>query len=349
MKKPVLTLLLMLFATPIFAQNPGEGVWANYDFVPGHRVLAFHDFEDTYTGNFPDRVEYLQGDMEVVQLSDAEQTNQVLRTQNEGRFIVPAGAHLPENLTVEFRMMATDQRAKALMYSPTEKAPIKSPGASLAALVEPQSTGLSVGKYTDGPKATQKLPEKAFLNKWVDVRIAVDGKYWKMYVDEKRVANIPQADFPRTDGLAFYFSVYPYDGGAVYLDDIRIAEGGRSMLYEELAANGKVITHGILFDVNSATLRPESTPTLLDIARMLDQHKDLKLRIEGHTDNTGNDERNDTLSKQRAESVQAWLMKHHQIDASRLTTDGFGATRPVAPNDTPEGRQENRRVELHRM
>ncbi len=351
MKKPVFTLILMLCAPIAFAQHPGDGVWANYDFVPGHRVLAFHDFEDTYTGNFPDRVEYLQGDMEVVQLSnpDTEPPNQVLRTQNEGRFIVPAGAALPEKFTLEFRLMATDQRARAMVYSPMEKAPIKSPGASLAALVEPQASGLSVGKYTDGPKATQKLPEHAFLNKWVDVRIAVDGTYWKMYVDEKRVANIPQADFPRTDGLAFYFSVYPYDGGAVYLDDIRIAEGGRSMLYEELSAKGSVVTHGLLFDFNSATLRPESTPTLLDIARMMNQHKDLKLRIEGHTDNTGSDDVNAMLSKQRAESVQDWLIRSHQIDASRLTTDGLGATRPTASNDTPEGRQENRRVELHKM
>lgn len=344
--KKLLLLLSLVLTSAAFAQDPGTGVWANYDFVPGHRVLAFHDFEDTYTGNFPDRVEYLQGDMEVVQLGD---DNQVLRTKNEGRFIVPAGVTLPERFTVEFNVMATDQRAKVLMYSPDEKAPIKSPGETLAAIVEPQGSGLSVGKYNDGPKATQKLADKAFVNNWINVRIAVDKKYWKMYVDEKRVANIPQVDFPRGGGLAFYFSVYPYDDGEVYIDDIRLAEGGRSMLYDDLNAEGKVVTHGILFDINSANLRPESTPTLMDLARMLETHEDLKIRIEGHTDNTGSDETNRSLSRARAERVRDWLVENRHIDAGRLETEGLGATRPVTSNDTPEGRQENRRVELHKL
>ena len=343
--------IICLFLIPInaFSQNsdnPGEGAWANYDFVPGHNVLAYHDFENTYVGNFPDRVQYLKGDMEVVQLEDG---NQVLRTKNEGRFIVPAGTTLPDKFTIEFRVSATDARSKVMVYSTTEKAPIKSPGSTLAAVVEPNGSGLSVGKYQDGPKATQKLAKDAFLNRWVDVRIAIDGPYWKMYIDEKRVSNIPQITFPRTDGLAFYFSVYPYDDGDVYLDDIRIAEGGRSMLYDELMANGLVITHGILFDTNSATLRPESTPTLMDMARMLKKHADINLRIEGHTDNTGNDEINQPLSKERAESVRTWLIKNQNIDAGRLTTDGLGSTKPVSDNDTIEGRQANRRVELHKI
>ena len=339
-------LFMPLMAYSQSSSQPGEGIWANYDFVPGHNVLAYHDFEDTYVGNFPDRIQYLKGDMEVVQL---ESGNQVLRTKNEGRFVVPAQANLPAKFTIEFRISATDQRAKVMMYSPTEKAPIKSPGATIAAIVEPHGTGLSVGKYQDGPKATQKLADNIFLNKWIDVRIAVDDAYWKMYVGEKRVSNIPQVAFPRTDGLAFYFSVYPYDDGDVYLDDIRIAEGGRSMLYDELMANNMVITHGILFDVNSATLRPESTPTLMDMARMLKKHDTMSLRIEGHTDNTGSDEVNQPLSQSRAESVRNWLINQQDIDPSRLTIAGHGAAKPVASNDSIEGRQANRRVELHKL
>lgn len=332
-------------ATAQPAESPGEGVWANYDFVPGHRVLAFHDFEDAYVGNFPDRVTYEQGDAEIVKLQDG---NQVLRTKNEARFLIPMQEPLPEKFTVEYRVSATDKRSKVMMYSPTEKN-IKSPGKLIAAMVDPAGSGLTVGKYNDGPKATQKLPEKGFLHHWIDVRIAVDGAYWKMYVDEKRVANIPKVDFPKGDGLAFYMSVYPYDDGDVYIDDIRIAAGGRSILYEAIAANGVAITHGILFDLNSAALRPESTPTLDDMAKMLKAHTDLKLRIEGHTDNSGSAEINQPLSQQRAEAVKKWLVEKRAIDASRLVAEGIGATKPVASNDTAEGRQENRRVELHRI
>lgn len=326
--------------------SPGSGVWANYDFVPGHRVMAFHDFEDAYVGNFPDRITYLKGDMEVVELADG---NKVLRTKNEGRFTVPFGETMPERFTVEFRVKATDKRSHVMMYAPSDKSVGRSPGNVLAAIVDPLGAGLTVGKYADGPKATQPLGDMALVENWVDVRIAIDKGYWKMYVNEKRVSNIPKVDFPREDGFAFKLSVYPYDEGDVYIDEIRIAEGGRSILYDELAANGSVITRGIFFDINSAMLRPESTPTLMDIATMLRDHEDLRLRIEGHTDNTGDAAINQPLSQQRAESVLNWLIDTQGIDKSRLEAKGLGAASPVAPNDTPEGRQENRRVELHRL
>ncbi len=343
--------LLGAFTRAAWAQTtapatPAEGVWANYDFVPGHRILAFHDFESTYVGNFPDRVTYLDGELEVVELPDK---NRVLRTQNVGRFVVPLGDGLPETFTVEFRVRANDARSFVMMYSPEEKGIGRAPAKTLAALVGPQATGLTVGKYNEGPKSTRAMDRGFLVEDWVDIRIAVDGPYWKMYAGETRVANIPQVDFPRGDGLAFYMSMYPHEANDLYIDDIRIAEGGRSILYDELSASGKVITQGILFDVNSDRLRPESTPTLMDIARMLSEHTDLRIRIEGHTDNTGTDGVNQPLSEKRAAAVIAWLVEAQGIDASRLESAGRGAQQPVAPNDTAEGRQENRRVELHRL
>lgn len=335
--------------SPLRAQSaagPGEGVWANYDFVPGHRVLAYHDFDATYVGNFPDRLTYLEGEMDVVKLPDG---NSVLRTQNVGRFVVPLAGPLPERFTVEFRVRATDARSSVMMYSPEEKGVGRSPGKTLAALIGPQATGLTVGKYVEGPKSTRGMDAGFLVEDWVDIRIAVDGRYWKMYAGEERVASIPQVDFPRGAGLAFYLSMYPHDGDDLYLDDVRIAEGGRAILYDELQATGHVITRGILFDTDSDRLRPESTPTLQDIASMLQQHPELRLRIEGHTDATGTDARNDALSAQRAEAVKTWLVNHKSITGDRLEVQGLGASRPVADNATAEGRQENRRVELHRL
>lgn len=163
--KPFLFFILLLTLTTVSVfgqatQKAGEGVWANYDFVPGNQVLAYHDFQNVYVGNFPDRIQYLAGDMEVVQLADG---NNVLRTNNEGRFVVSTGASLPEKFTVEFRVQATDKRSKVMMYSPTEKAPIKSPGSTLAALLDHQGTGLSVGKYEEGPKSLQKLAIETYM------------------------------------------------------------------------------------------------------------------------------------------------------------------------------------------
>lgn len=82
---------------------------------------------------------------------------------------------------------------------------------------------------------------------------------------------------------------------------------------------------------------------------MLTEHGDLKLTIEGHTDNVGAAASNQTLSEKRAAAVRQYLIDKHSVDASRLTAKGLGSTKPTTSNDTPEGRQNNRRVELVKM
>lgn len=79
---------------------------------------------------------------------------------------------------------------------------------------------------------------------------------------------------------------------------------------------------------------------------MLQEHADLKLTIEGHTDNVGNAQSNRELSEKRAAAVKAFLAATYGIDAARMTATGLGDQKPIAPNTTPEGRQQNRRVEL---
>ena len=120
----------------------------------------------------------------------------------------------------------------------------------------------------------------------------------------------------------------------------------RDGVVRALTASGRVSTQGILFDVNSDRIRGESTPTLKEIGEMLAQHVDLKLTIEGHTDNTGTATGNQALSERRAAAVRQYLIDTFKIDGGRLNSAGFGATRPVASNDTPVGRQNNRRVDL---
>jgi outer membrane protein OmpA-like peptidoglycan-associated protein len=75
----------------------------------------------------------------------------------------------------------------------------------------------------------------------------------------------------------------------------------------------------------------------------------VKVRIEGHTDSTGDPARNLDLSKRRAEAVKKALVSQFGIAADRLTSEGFGDTKPIAPNDTPKGRAENRRVEFVKL
>jgi OmpA-OmpF porin, OOP family len=173
-----------------------------------------------------------------------------------------------------------------------------------------------------------------------------EGKYVKVYMNSVRVANVPNAELGRANRI-----VVEFDGTAehpAFFRNFRVAAGGRK-LYDALAAEGRVATQGIYFDTGSDRLRPESSPTLKEIATMLKEHADLRLAIEGHTDNVGQASANQTLSEARAAAVRKHLVESYGVDASRLESRGLGATKPVGPNDTSEGRQSNRRVELVRL
>ncbi len=103
--------------------------------------------------------------------------------------------------------------------------------------------------------------------------------------------------------------------------------------------------YGVFFDFNQSVLKPESEPVLAKVAALLQARPALPVELQGHTDNVGADDANLKLSNARAAAVKLWLTQHG-LAADRLTSKGFGETRPVADNKSPEGRAKNRRVEL---
>ena len=117
---------------------------------------------------------------------------------------------------------------------------------------------------------------------------------------------------------------------------------------QSLQQTGRAEVYGIYFDFGSASIRPESAPVLKQISDALAKNPAWKLSIEGHTDNVGGDGYNLDLSNRRAQAVKLALVSQYHVDASRLATAGFGASRPKETNDTLEGRARNRRVELVR-
>ena len=126
-----------------------------------------------------------------------------------------------------------------------------------------------------------------------------------------------------------------------------MAEGGKDAK-TMLAGEGRIVTHGILFDTGSDVLKPESGPTLRSIQTLLVEDPALRFSIEGHTDDVGGAKANGPLSERRAASVKTWLVKQG-ISEKRLETKGFGSTKPIDKNDTAEGRANNRRVEFVRL
>ena len=116
-------------------------------------------------------------------------------------------------------------------------------------------------------------------------------------------------------------------------------------LAETLKASGRALLYGIYFDHDSAEINPGSLPTLNQIADALGTLSSQHVEISGHTDATGDDVYNRTLSQQRAESVVKWLAQKGLL-AGRLSAKGYGESQPVADNSTPQGKALNRRVEI---
>jgi outer membrane protein OmpA-like peptidoglycan-associated protein len=127
--------------------------------------------------------------------------------------------------------------------------------------------------------------------------------------------------------------------------DLNVADAGVADLGANLAKACHVAIYGVLFDFNKSTLQPSSDAALQPAANLMVADKTLKLEVQGHTDNVGNDAYNQTLSEARAKAVMTWLTQHG-VAADRLTAKGYGKTKPVADNGSDEGRAKNRRVEI---
>lgn len=114
---------------------------------------------------------------------------------------------------------------------------------------------------------------------------------------------------------------------------------------QPLEADATIVLHNIFFDTNQYELKPESQVELDNVVRLLKENPTLKIRIDGHTDNVGRPADNLTLSNNRAKAVVGYLVAKG-ITRERLSSEGFGANKPVADNTTEEGRSQNRRTEL---
>jgi outer membrane protein OmpA-like peptidoglycan-associated protein len=320
---------------PAAAMKPGEGAWANYDFIPGETPLFVEDFSKDRVGNFPQRLEFVEGNMEIIEW----QGRRFLRaTTYPATFAIALPEPLPERYTLEFDIAPiVDGWLQYVYFADLNQSPN-----SVVCTVS--QAGLFGDTYGSGRSLVQldgSLDDQIFA-----CRVMVDGAYAKVYQNEQRVANVPNAALGHGNRVTFKLAASVDQ--PVMIGAIRLMGGGRD-LYDALEAEGRVTTQGILFDSGSDRLRPESTPTLREIAEMLTAHPELRVAIEGHTDADGDDAANQALSEKRAAAVKAFIVSSHGVDASRLEAAGFGESKPVADNATAEGKQQNRRVELVKL
>jgi hypothetical protein len=252
----------------------------------------------------------------------------------ESRFYIPLPETLPERFTLEFDYSMSPGGEVWISFGDDQQRKVTFNASGTAGVYNATAGITGIGKLPDNRNDVLRR-----------ARIMADGKYVKVYLDDTRVMNVPNADLGRSNKILFYTTIISERS---LFGNFRVAAGGKK-LYDALAEKGRVATQGIYFDTGSDRIRPESTPTLKEIGAMLKDHPDLKLAIEGHTDNVGSAESNKTLSEKRAAAVRQVLIDSYQVDDGRLTAKGLGASKPAASNDTPEGRQQNRRVELVKM
>jgi OOP family OmpA-OmpF porin len=347
---------------------PTLATYSKFDLVPGEKILVAEDFSQDAIGDFPAKWN-TNSSGEVVTVDG--QTGHWLMLSKKRRFIPEYITDLPENFTFQYDVICNEQFSyysnplhllfltgsndkKAFEYSfiPLEKRS----GVKIG--VHPSSAGsiggtAYVNTFEDGEQViNNEVNTNQFNGKTGKTKLKVS--VWRqkqrvrVYLNEEKVFDLPRAFAAGKNYSTLLFEIWSgmhNDADRYLINNIKLAVGAPDTR-NKLITEGKYVTRGILFDVNSDKIKPESYGVLKDIASVLNENPDVKVKIVGHTDADGKDADNLTLSKNRAASVKSALTNEFKIDAARMETDGKGESQPVDKNDTSSGKANNRRVEF---
>ncbi|MGB8359182.1 MAG: OmpA family protein [Bacteroidales bacterium] len=333
--------------------------YSKYDFIPGEKVIFYEDFSQDAVGDFP-ALWNTNGSAEVV-TTNLFPGNWMKYVMDECVW-TDALLKLPDNYTIEFDIIPIGGLEGAgmsgwnmrLMQAKNAKAwdGGSAPGQGgfhfkveyfgrpsySTWLYGTECEQLKLSGYVEGDQYKEKINQKYHIAIWVQKSRV------RVYQDQNKIVDLPKA-FPtgcvKPDRLRFEY-------GAAMISNVRIAVGAPDMR-NKLMTEGKLVTYGIYFDVNKDVVKPESYGTLKEIANILNEVPDVKVKIVGHTDSDGADAANLDLSKRRAASVKNELVKSFGVNGDRLVTDGMGESQPVAANDTPANKALNRRVEFIKL
>lgn len=342
-------------ATPTFK------AYSKFDLVPGEQIIAFEDFGQDAIGDFPARWN-TNSSGEVVTLEGYE--GRWFQINGDGYFYPEFLDVLPENFTLEFDAVVGQEfnyysRFIDLFFV----------SATNTNLLRPDQKGrveVSIHPYQTAGKGSTRIDvhdiegHNLFNNSRDHQQLVVGGvapkahvAVWRqksrlrVYLNEEKVWDIPRAFQPGVD-YRLVFQGGANEKGNPYFSNLRVAVGAPDTR-NKLITEGKLVTRGILFDSGSDSIKPESYGTLKDIATVLAENPAVRVNIIGHTDSDGDESANLELSKRRAAAVKEALSNEFTIDASRMETDGKGEGQPAGPNDSPQGKANNRRVEFVKL
>lgn len=325
-----------------FAQAPAASKQPQFtmlkaDFVPGEKTIFFDDFTDMTAGDPP---LHFKSRGAAPELRAAGELRQLTVVQNGTLY--PNLTALPANFTyeadVKFDVPQGIARIFLVLYSKEREA------AAWSTFVRTNAMDITVSRKLPKYEELGRSPVKVSIAQPVKMALWIQNGRLRIFMNGDKLIDANQVDLPPIDKVEIRTEISG-TGPAVGFRSVRFAESTADFS-QAIAASGRYVTHGILFDTDSDRLKPESAYAIQSVAKGLAASPDLKLLVEGHTDGSGNAAHNMDLSKRRAEAVKSVLVSQFNIDAARLTTSGLGATKPLDSNDTPQGRAQNRRVEF---
>ncbi len=316
--------------------------WNKYDFVSGDTVI-FEDGPSTNeeNGEFPSRWDLYRGVAEIAEVDGAP----VIIFPKRFSVIVPYlknsnEDYLPEIFTIEFDCFFKKGEYSTSYYFFLYDKKNQTDTRAIAA-IHVNRNDLDIMDYSGSTKE-ENVKDGDKESFWRHVSVAYTKGKLKVYLDNQRLINVPHFEFNPT-GMSIQASGND-DTQSYFIKNVRIAKGGVKY-YDRVLSEGKIIVNGIKFDINKATLKPESMGPINRIYKMMVKNPELNFSVEGHTDADGDDASNMTLSKARGKTVMDKLIEMG-IDTSRLKYNGFGESKPIDNNSTDEGKANNRRVEF---
>jgi OOP family OmpA-OmpF porin len=321
-------------ATTGTAANIGQSykAYQNFDFKAGDTVIFEDLFRDDQDGEFPAHWDLDRGQAVINKVQ-----GEPAFCLTEGNYVIvtprmKTQSYLSDPFTIEFDYLANNGYPPLLRFADAS--------GSNHDLHFGQT--VSSGGFKKDLAGSEVSDNNSYNGKWHHAALIYKNDQLKAYVDNVRALVMPHCEFKpvRVQVCGIGDQNKP-----ITFKNFRIASGGSQNMIGKLLTDGKFVTHGITFDIGKATLKPESMGVLNDIVKFMNDNTSTKFEIDGHTDSDGNGQSNQILSEDRAAAVKTQLVAMG-IDPLRLSAKGFGASKPLAPNDSPEAKANNRRVEF---
>lgn len=309
--------------------------YGNFDFVPGEKILFEDDFKDSQDGEFPPRWNLISGQGNV-NTSNGEPAfvcmEGSLGNSNKIEPAMKVPNYLGASFTLEFDLFISGEDESVFVILKDAEGDLSK------ALVVTNSGDVHVEYFGGELKAQYPADPYHFHGKWHHASIAYKNQQIKYYLDQYRVLVIPKSGFEPVSVMIGLCE-------KSRIKNVKLAEGGGMNMLGKILTDGRMVTHAIKFDVNKATIKPESMGFLNDLAKWMKENPSVNLAVEGHTDSDGDNAANQKLSEARAGAVKTQLVSMG-VESSRLAPKGIGETKPMDTNTTPEGKANNRRVEF---